>query len=79
LIGGSLAINGASSSIFNLSGLSNLKEVGENLIIRDSDSLVNLHGLEQLQRIGQTLILRDNVTLTTMEQFQNWIPWWEIR
>ena len=65
LINGTLIIGGA--DIVDLSNLSNLTSVSENLVIGGNNSLTNLDGIAQITSVSGRLIIDDNNLLTNLD------------
>ena len=70
---GTLTIGGflLDSDIDDLSGLSNLTTVEDNLDILDCDILPNLNGLNALSSVGRDLRIRDNFILTDISSLSS--------
>lgn len=57
--------------INSLASMKSLKEVGGNLIIRNTKSLKNLEGLENIEKIGKSLTIDNNTDLTEINSLKN--------
>jgi hypothetical protein len=71
-IGGSLSLGitmGGNESLKDITGLSNLTNIGGNLLIEGNDSLTNLTGLNNLSAIGGSLSILINYSLNSLAAF----------